>query len=73
MQLLIMLKCLMMTRRVECWGWQRVRCVNLHSLALKIGALRFKGECFISPSFENLEFVKEIFPVKGELLLEDIQ
>lgn len=47
-------------------------CVDLHSLALKIGALRFKVGCFISTSFENLEFVKEIFPIKGKLILENI-
>lgn len=29
-------------------------------------------ECFISTSFENLEFVKENFPIKGRLLLENI-
>lgn len=47
-------------------------CVDFHSLTLEIGALRFNVECFISTSFENLEFVKEIFPITGKLILENI-
>lgn len=43
----------------------KYRHVNLHSLSLKTGVV----QCFISASFENLEFVKESIAIKGTLLL----
>lgn len=43
--------------------------VNLHSLSLKTGVVRFQMQRFISASFENLEFVKESIATKGTLLL----
>lgn len=58
------------TRRIS---WEETSVApQIFRLSLKIGVLGFKVECLIPTSFKNLEFIKEMFPIKAFIVLENI-